>query len=64
MESFSGWESLLLGVMVILILFWMGPGIKSTLEQSKQAKSDWGGVLLPIGLVVLFVIFLVAMVKR
>lgn len=62
METFSSWESLLLGVMVILIIFWMRPGIKASLEQSKNAEADWSGLLLPLGLVVLFVIFLVAMV--
>ena len=62
MEAFSSWESLLLGVMVILIIFWMKPGIKASLEQSKNAESDWGSLLLPLGFVVLFVIFLVAMV--
>ena len=54
MEAFSSWESLLLGV--------MKPGIKASLEQSKNAESDWGSLLLPLGFVVLFVIFLVAMV--
>lgn len=62
MEAFSSWESLLLGVMVILIIFWMRPGIKASIEQSKSADSDWGSVLLPLGLVVMFVIFLVAMI--
>ena len=62
METFSSWESLLLGAMVLLIIFWMRPGIKASLEQSKNAESDWGGVLLPLTLVVMFVIFLVAMV--
>lgn len=62
MEAFSSWESLLLGVMVIMVIFWMRPGIKASLEQSKNAETDWGGLLLPLGLVVVFVIFLVAMV--
>ncbi|MDD5580335.1 MAG: hypothetical protein PHY16_13770 [Methylobacter sp.] len=62
METFSTWESVLLGAMVLLIIFWMGPGIKASIEQSKNAKPDWAGLLMPIGLVVLFVIFLIAMV--
>ncbi|CAA9892614.1 conserved hypothetical protein [Candidatus Methylobacter favarea] len=62
METFSTWESLLLGAVVLLVIFWMGPGIKASLEQSRNAKPDWPGVLVPIGLVVLFVIFLIAMV--
>ncbi|MGR9115768.1 MAG: hypothetical protein ACU85E_08375 [Gammaproteobacteria bacterium] len=62
MEAFSSWESLLLGALVILVIFWMRPGIKASLEQSKSVESDWGGLLLALGFVVMFVIFLVAMV--
>ncbi len=54
---------LLLGVLVLLVLFWFGPGIKATLEKSRQAESrDWVGFLLPIALVVLFVLFLIKLV--
>ncbi|MCK5829002.1 MAG: hypothetical protein KAH20_01735 [Methylococcales bacterium] len=60
--EFSLWENILLGVMVLGIIFWMKPGIKSSLQFSKNAESDWVGVLVPIGLVVMFVIFLVSMV--
>jgi hypothetical protein len=62
MQTFSTWETILLGAMVILVIFWMRPGIKSALAQSQQAKSDWSGVLIPMALVVLFVIFLIMMV--
>lgn len=59
----STWEMLLLGVLVILVLFWFGPGIRATLERSRQAKTrDWAGFLLPIVLVILFVLFLMKMV--
>ena len=61
MEPMSTWENVLLGAMVILLLFWFMPGIKATLERSRQAEKDWSGALIPIGLVVLFVIFLVMM---
>jgi hypothetical protein len=59
MGSLSTWESVLLGAMLILILFWFGPGIKATMERSRNAEKDWRGLLLPIGAVVLFVIFLI-----
>ncbi|PKM12958.1 MAG: hypothetical protein CVV13_03145 [Gammaproteobacteria bacterium HGW-Gammaproteobacteria-3] len=62
MGTFSGWESLLLGALLILLIFWMRPGIKASLEQSKNATADWPGVLVPLVFVVMFVIFLVAMV--
>ncbi|WP_020159052.1 hypothetical protein [Methylobacter marinus] len=62
MEAFSSWESLLLGVMVLLIIFWMRPGIKASFEHSRKAPADWMAVLVPLGLVVLFVIFLMVVV--
>jgi len=55
-------ESLMLGALVILLLFWMKPGIKASMERSRQSQADWGSVVVPIGLVVLFVLFLIAMV--
>jgi hypothetical protein len=62
MEAFSTWESLLLGAMVLLIIFWMRPGIKASLEQSRKVSPDWMAVLVPLGFVVLFVIFLMVVV--
>ncbi|HIG64894.1 MAG TPA: hypothetical protein EYQ43_04905 [Methyloprofundus sp.] len=56
------WESVLLGVTALGLIFWMGPGIKATLQRSKEAPKDWLGALVPIGCVVLFVIFLIKMV--
>ncbi|ESS72658.1 hypothetical protein MGMO_52c00120 [Methyloglobulus morosus KoM1] len=63
MEPLSTWENVLLGAFAILLIFWMKPGIKAALEKSKTAQSDWPGLLIPIALVVLFVFFLIAMVK-
>jgi len=60
--EFSLWENILLGVMVLGIIFWMRPGIKSSMQLSRDAKSDWMGVLIPVGFVVMFVVFLIAMV--
>ena len=56
------WESILLGIMTLGLVFWVGPGIKATLQRSKEAPKDWLGALVPIGGVVLFVIFLISMV--
>jgi hypothetical protein len=63
MESLSTWENLLLGALALLVIFWMSPGIKAALQRSKTAKSDWPGLLIPLALVVLFVLFLISMVK-
>ena len=49
MEQMPTWEMLLLGALVVLVLFWFGPGVKASLEQSrKAAKKDWAGVLVPV----------------
>lgn len=63
MEPLSTWENVLLGAVAILAIFWMSPGIKVAMQKSKTAQSDWPGFLIPIALVVLFVLFLIAMVK-
>lgn len=60
--EFSLWENILLGMMVLGVIFWMRPGIKSSIQLSKNAESDWMGVFLPIAFVIIFVVFLIAMV--
>lgn len=54
------WEKLVLGGFALVIIFWFFPGAKSMLEKGKDAPKDWSGVLIPIGLVVLFIIFLIS----
>ncbi len=61
MEEYSIWEALLAGLIGLAVIFWAGPGIKVTMERSRNAESDWMGLLVPIGFVIMFVIFLVAM---
>jgi hypothetical protein len=58
----SLWENLLLGAMVLGVIFWMKPGIVGSLKRGEKVESDWVGVLVPIGLVVVFVIFLISTV--
>ncbi|MEE9355016.1 MAG: hypothetical protein V3U75_05445 [Methylococcaceae bacterium] len=61
MESpFSMWETVLLGAMVLLLIFWFRPGIKASLERSKNTEKDWPAVILPLAIVVLFVVFLIS----
>ena len=63
MEEMAGWEMLLLGAIALLVLLWFGPGIKPLMEQSRQAENrDWAGLLIPIALVILFVLFLIKLV--
>jgi len=59
----STFEMILLGIIVLGVLLWTGPGVKAMLQKSREAENpDWAGALLPIVLVVLFVIFLIMMV--
>jgi TRAP-type C4-dicarboxylate transport system permease small subunit len=55
-------ESLIIGALAVLLLFWMQPNIKNAIARSKKAQSDWLSLLLPIGVVVIFVVFLIATV--
>ncbi len=60
--EFSIWENILLALIVLGVILWMRPGIKASMQQTRAAKSDWMSVLIPIAFVVMFVIFLIAMV--
>jgi len=60
--EFSMWENILLGIMALGVVFWMRPGIKQSMQQSKNAESDWMSLVVPMGFVLMFIIFLVAMV--
>lgn len=62
MQTMTWWENIILGVLVLLIVFWFQAGAKVTFERSKNTPSDWKAVLLPLGLVVLLVFLLIAMV--
>lgn len=61
-EALSLWEMIALGGLVLLLLFWFGPGVKAAMRQSREAEKDWAAVLLPVAAVILFVMFLIAMV--
>lgn len=53
------WEQWLLGALALLLVFLVRPGLKVVLERSRQAPTDWRGVLFPLGAVVLFVLLLI-----
>ena len=63
MEAMPWWEAILAGLIAVLVIFWFRGGIKATMEQSRDAPKDWSGALIPLALVVLFVLFLIAMVR-
>lgn len=59
------WEKLIVGVLALLLVIWLRPGIKAALVQSRAAKEkDWRGALLPIVFVVLFVLLLISMIRQ
>jgi len=60
MNDMSMWEQIALVILAVGVIFLFRPGIKRALEESRQAEEkDWKGVLIPIGFVVLFVVFLI-----
>lgn len=63
MEGVSIWEAILAGLLAAFFIFWFRGGIKARMEESRNAPKDWMGALIPIALVVLFVIFLIAIVR-
>lgn len=65
MADMALWEKLLIGVVVVLVLLWMAPGLKASLRSGRKGTGqDWKGVLLPLGLIVGFVILLVLLVRH
>lgn len=59
------WEQLLIALVIVAVLFFFGPGAKKAMEESKKVENpDWAGALLPIGIVILFVILLIAMTRN
>ncbi len=64
MESTTNWENILVGIMALGVVFWMWPGVKQSMAQSRQAPKDWPAFLIPIALVALFILFLISMVAQ
>ncbi len=54
------WEQLVLGALAILVLFLFGPGIKATMERSKNAEEKhWSTVILLAVVLIAFVMLLI-----
>lgn len=62
MEPVATWEKLLLGVLALLVILWFSPGINKMMEVSRDAKSDWIGLAIPIAMVSLFVFLLILII--
>ena len=58
------WEQILLGAMGLLVVFFFFPGIKATMERSKNAEEKhWGTLLLLAAVLVAFIVFLISTVQ-
>ncbi len=58
------WEQILLGVLVVLVLIWFVPGIKTSFARSRKATAaDWRALLMPLVALVAFVILLIALAR-
>lgn len=57
------WTQILAAAFIAAMLVYLFPRAKNMMKNSPKAeKGDWQSVLLPIGMVVLFVIFLISVV--
>ena len=56
------WEIIVLLLMAGGVTHFFFPGIKTMLKQSEEAEKDWPAVLIPLGLVVLFIMLLISLV--
>ncbi len=58
------WEQLLAGVLGLLIIFMVFPGIKATMAKSKNAEEKhWGTVLLLAAVLIGFVVLMIYSVQ-
>ncbi len=59
------WLKVVIALMLAMMLWRLWPAAKHMLEHGPKGTSkDWMGVALPIGAVVLFIVFLVMMVRN
>ena len=57
------WEAILAGVLVLIVLYFFGPGAKRAIEKAPEAGAgDWKAVVLPIALVAAFVALMILMI--
>jgi len=64
MSQMALWEQILLGVIGLAVLFFFFPGIKATMEKSRNAEEKHWGTLALIAIVLLgFVMLLIHSVQ-
>lgn len=55
-------EAILVGIIALLVIWWFRPGLRAAFQRSRSTEHHWGDLLLPIGWVIAFVIFLILIV--
>ena len=57
-------EQVLVGILAVVVLFLFWPGARADIQKSREAENpDWTGALIPVGIVVLFVVFLIMLAR-
>lgn len=58
------WEQIALGALAVLVLFMFRPGIKATIERSKNAEEKhWGTIALLAVVLIAFVVLMIWSVR-
>ena len=58
-------EQVLVGILAVAVLFLFWPGAKAAMQKSREAENpDWSSALIPIGIVVLFIVFLIMLARN
>ena len=58
------WEQILAGALALLVLFLFFPGVKATMEKSRNAsEKHWGTLLLLAVVLIAFVMLLISSVQ-
>ncbi len=57
-------EQVLVGILAVVVLFLFWPGARAAIQKSREAENpDWTGALIPVGIVVLFIVFLIMLAR-
>ena len=58
------WEQILIGAVALMVIFVFFPGIKTTMERSRNAKEKhWGTLILLTAVLIGFVLLLISSVQ-
>lgn len=60
MGGIETWEKVIVAILAVGLVIWLYPNLKQSMAQSREATKDWKGILIPLGIVIIFVIFLLA----